>query len=103
MRPPDRRQRRPLATGAANAEVSPDRSRRNMLARHRKLPTAYASVFVPQGRRSWYWLTFRCPVCGTYVFARSRQIDQAPGPRKGTCGHSVSVVAARIYGRQEAA
>lgn len=69
----------------------------------RKLPTAYASVFVPQGRRRWYWLTLRCPLCGTHVFARCRRIDQVSGPRRVTCGHRVKTVAARIYGRQDAA
>jgi hypothetical protein len=65
----------------------------------RRLPTAYASVFVPQGNRAWYWLTFRCPVCDTYVFARSRHLDEVSRPRRATCGHRVATVAARIYGR----
>lgn len=69
----------------------------------RRLPTAYASVFAPQGNRTWYWLTFRCPVCDTYVFARSRHLDEVAGARRATCGHRVTTVAARIYGSLEAA
>jgi hypothetical protein len=64
----------------------------------RRLPTAYASVFVPQGSRTWYWLTFRCPTCDTYVFARCRGVDGVTKPRKATCGHRMATVAARIYG-----
>ena len=59
--------------------------------------TAYASVFVPQGKRTRHWLTFRCPVCDVYVFARGRRIDDVTGPRRTTCGHRVKIVAARIY------
>lgn len=67
----------------------------------RKLPTAYVSVFEPQGQRACYWLTFRCPICDTYVFARCRRLDEVSGPRKVTRGHRVKTVAARIYGRPD--
>ena len=67
----------------------------------RRVPAAYASVFPPQGRRRWYWLTFRCPLCDTYVFARARRIEDVTGPRLTTCGHQVRTVAARIYGRPD--
>ncbi len=71
--------------------------------RQRFEPTAYASVYLPQGHRTWVWMTFRCPVCRTFVFARCRQIDDVTSSRRTTCGHRVRPVAARLYGQPEAA
>ena len=99
MKTPDMERGRPPGQGSGPHNKTPASTR----VAERKLPTAYASVFVPQGRRRWYWLTFRCPLCGTHVFARCRRIDQVSGPRKVTCGHRVKTVAAKIYGRQDAA
>jgi hypothetical protein len=62
-------------------------------------PLAPASVFGPAGRRRWWWFTFRCKTCGAHQFGRAKTLDAITGERRASCGHAVSVMIARVYGR----
>jgi hypothetical protein len=60
-------------------------------------PVAPASVFAPDGRRRLWHFTYPCRICGAYNFGRSRTLDDVTGLRRATCGHVVTVMAARTY------
>ena len=64
-------------------------------------PIAPASVFPPFGRRKGWAYTYRCKICGAYLFGRARSLDAVTGERKAGCGHRVQVMAARIYSQPD--
>jgi hypothetical protein len=64
-------------------------------------PIAPASVFGPVGRRRFWWYTYRCRICGAYLFGRARSLEDVTGERRAGCGHRVQVMAARIYAQPE--
>jgi hypothetical protein len=66
-------------------------------ARRRKVQPAYVSLYLPFGRRTWHWYSYRCAVCGTYQLGRARRLEDVAGPRRAGCGHRLNVVVARIY------
>jgi hypothetical protein len=65
--------------------------------KRQQAPIAPASVFGPVGRRRSWWYTYRCRVCGAYLFGRAKSLDAVTGERKAGCGHRVQIMAARIY------
>ncbi len=69
----------------------------------RQAPTSYASAYAPAGRRSWWHYAYRCACCGVHQFGRAPRLEDVTGPRRAGCGHKITVVIARIYGRPGAA
>ena len=65
----------------------------------RQAPAAFASLYLPAGRRRWHWYAYACKTCGRHQLGRARQLDDVAGIRRASCGHQVNVVIARIYGR----
>ncbi len=65
--------------------------------RRRRPKPAFVSLYEPAGRRTWWWYSYRCPLCATYQLGRARQLDQVTGTRKGGCGHAIEVVVSRVY------
>jgi hypothetical protein len=66
-------------------------------ARRRQLPVASASLYEPAAGRTWWWLSMRCPHCGSVHLGRVRAEADAPGPRRAGCGRKVFVVVRRTY------
>jgi hypothetical protein len=62
-----------------------------------RLPAASASLYEPAAGRTWWWLSIRCPHCGSVHLGRVRQEDEAPGPRRTGCGRRVWVIVRRTY------
>ena len=66
-------------------------------ARRRWLPVASASLYEPFGRRSWWWISLRCPHCGSVHLHRVREEPDAAGRRRAGCGRLVFVVVRTTY------
>ncbi len=64
----------------------------------RQAPAAFVSLYMPSGRRKWFWYSYSCRTCGAYQLGRAPQLDDVAGVRRAGCGHQVSIVIARIYG-----
>ena len=93
---PDKRGRRPARSGVRTAEESTV----STIQRESKPrpPLAPASVYVPLGRRRWWWYSYPCRTCGAYQVGRAKSLDPVTGIRRADCGHQVSVMIARTYG-----
>jgi hypothetical protein len=65
--------------------------------RRRGLPIANASLYEPSGARSWWWISMRCPHCGSVHLGRVRTEDEAAGPRRAGCGRMVFVKIRQVY------
>jgi hypothetical protein len=65
--------------------------------RSRRLPIASASLYEPAAGRTQWWLSIRCPHCGSVHLGRVRTETEAPGPRRAGCGRLVLVVVRRTY------
>ena len=65
-----------------------------------QVPTAYVSLFAPAGRRRWWWYWYTCRTCSAYQLGRAPQLEDVTGTRRAGCGHLVSIVIARTYGRR---
>ena len=63
----------------------------------RRPPAAFASLYAPAGRRTMWWLAYRCPHCGAGHFGRVRDQEDARGVRRAGCGRLVWVKVARTY------
>lgn len=61
------------------------------------LPQANASLYEPSGQRSWWWISMRCPHCGSVHLGRVRNESEAPGPRRAGCGRRVFVRIRSVY------
>lgn len=110
--PPDRKRSGPRAAGPGNrhqniATATAKRqgpsgvSVRPGSRDRQQAPIAPASVFGPVGRRRTWWYTYRCRICGAYLFGRAKTLDAVTGERKAGCGHRVQIMAARIYSQPE--
>jgi hypothetical protein len=98
--PEDRHQN--IATATAKRQgPSPVVSVRRGSRNRQQVPIAPASVFGPVGRRRTWWYTYRCRICGAYLFGRAKTLDAVTGERKAGCGHRVQIMAARIYSQPE--
>lgn len=60
-------------------------------------PLASASLYEPTRTRTWWWISVRCPWCGSVHLHRVRQESQAEGPRRTGCGRRVWVKIRRTY------
>ena len=85
-----------MATIPAASGAAPER-------RGRRVPTVHASIYAPHPGRSWWWIAFVCPHCGSGHFGRAKSEDLVPGVRRARCGRLVRVLAARTYRGREAA
>jgi hypothetical protein len=65
--------------------------------RSRHLPTASASLYEPAANRTQWWISLRCPHCGSVHLGRVRAESEAAGPRRTGCGRMVLVVVRRTY------
>lgn len=65
--------------------------------RQRRLPLANASLYEPAAGRTWWWISLRCPHCGSVHLGRVREEEQAGGPRRTGCGRKVWVKVRRTY------
>ena len=86
---------------ALNATTTLKITRSPIQDRRQPPPIAPASVFGPLGRRRTWWYTYRCRICGAYLFGRAKTLDAVAGERKAGCGHHVQIMAARIYSQPE--
>jgi hypothetical protein len=67
--------------------------------RKAEVPPVYVSLYVPLGRRRWWWYSYRCPACGAYQLGRAKSLDEVTGDRRAGCGHKIRVNVARVYGQ----
>jgi hypothetical protein len=65
--------------------------------RSRRLPVANASLYEPAAGRTWWWISLRCPHCGSVHLGRVRTEGEAGGPHRAGCGRMVLVVVRRTY------
>lgn len=63
----------------------------------RRPPVTFASLYAPAGRRTMWWLAYRCPHCGGGHFGRVRDQEGARGVRRTGCGRLITVVTVRTY------
>jgi predicted SprT family Zn-dependent metalloprotease len=63
----------------------------------RQVPAAFASLYLPAGRRRWHWYSYSCRTCGQHQLGRARQLEDVAGERRAGCGHRVKIVIARAY------
>jgi hypothetical protein len=71
-------------------------------ATRRRAPLASASLYEPAAGRTWWWISLRCPHCGSVHLGRVREEANAEGPRRAGCGRKVTVKVRRTYrGRRE--
>ena len=63
----------------------------------RRRPVTFASLYAPAGRRTMWWLAYRCPHCGAGHFGRVHDQEGARGVRRTGCGRLITVVIARTY------
>jgi hypothetical protein len=66
-------------------------------ATRRRAPLASASLYEPAAGRTWWWLSIRCPHCGSVHLGRVREEGEADGPRRAGCGRKVTVKVRRTY------
>ncbi len=86
-----------LARTTANLIVTDDGRKRQGKARRHRLPVASASLYEPAADRTWWWLSIRCPHCGSVHLGRVRAESDAGGPRRAGCGRRVWVIVRRVY------
>jgi hypothetical protein len=65
--------------------------------RSRRIPLANASLYEPAAGRTWWWISLRCPHCGSAHLGRVREQNLAGGPRRAGCGRRVWVKIRRVY------
>lgn len=90
-----------MKPGPATTQTTPGEGITSMIdqdtARRQRAKPVFVSLYEPAGRRTWWWYSYRCPLCATYQLGRARQLDQVTGRRKGGCGHVIEVAIARTY------
>jgi hypothetical protein len=60
-------------------------------------PLASASLYEPSCERTWWWISLRCPWCGSVHLHRVRREEDAAGLRRTGCGRRVYVKIRTIY------
>jgi len=92
---------RPDATSAiTTASLSPKSPARQPAQRDRE-PVAYVSLLWPAGRRTCWWYLVRCRDCGLPHLGRARELADVTRTRRLPCGHWVTIMIARTYGRPD--
>ena len=95
-KPQDRHQNTATATATAKQQVAPVAMVRQGRRWHR-YPIASASLYAPSCERTWWWISLRCPLCGSVHLHRVRNEEDADGVRRTGCGRRVFVVIRRTY------
>ena len=95
-KPEDRHQITATATATAKQQVAPEAMVRQGRRWHR-YPIASASLYAPSCERTWWWISLRCPLCGSVHLHRVRHEEDADGVRRTGCGRRVFVVIRRTY------
>lgn len=67
----------------------------------RNAAITYVSLLWPAGRRSCWWYLATCRTCGKPHLGRARSLDQVTRERRLPCGHTVTIMIARTYGRPD--
>jgi hypothetical protein len=62
----------------------------------RELAVASASLYAPDGRRRWNWLSIHCPHCAQVHLGRVRAGTEPDGPRRMACGRLAVVVVREV-------
>jgi DNA-directed RNA polymerase subunit RPC12/RpoP len=65
--------------------------------RRHRYPLASASLYEPACDRHWWWISVRCPWCGSVHLHRVRQEEDAGGVRRTGCGRRVFVKIRTVY------
>jgi len=60
-------------------------------------PLASASLYEPACERTWWWISLRCPWCGSVHLHRVRHEEDAAGVRRTGCGRRVFVKIRAVY------
>jgi hypothetical protein len=92
-KPEDRHQNIAAATAKQQGLVVMVRQGRR---RHR-YPVASASLYEPACERTWWWISLRCPHCGSVHLHRVRREEDAGGVRRTGCGRRVFVKIRTVY------
>ena len=92
-KPEDRHQNIAAATAKQQGLVVMVRQERG----RRRYPLASASLYEPAAARTWWWISLRCPLCGSVHLHRVRQEEDAGGVRRTGCGRRVFVKIRTVY------
>jgi hypothetical protein len=63
----------------------------------RRYLVASASLYEPACGRTWWWISLRCPHCGSVHLHRVRHEEDADGVRRTGCGRRVFVKIRTVY------
>jgi hypothetical protein len=89
---------RPENTSAAAKQAGSALASVRPAVRNRRYPAAAsASLYEPACERTWWWLSVRCPHCGSVHLHRVRREEDAGGARRTGCGRRVFVTVRRTY------
>ena len=66
-------------------------------SRRGRYPQASASLYEPSCERTWWWISLRCPLCGSVHLHRVRHEEDAAGVRRTGCGRRVYVKIRTVY------
>lgn len=58
---------------------------------------ASASLYEPANERTWWWISLRCPWCGSVHLHRVRHEQDAGGVRRTGCGRRMFVKVRTVY------
>jgi hypothetical protein len=92
---PEDRRRPNIATAAAKQQGLVAMVRQGR--RRRRYPIASASLYAPTCNRTWWWISLRCPWCGSVHLHRVRREQDAGGVRRAGCGRRVFVKIRTVY------
>ena len=91
----------PAATAGSPARILSQGGGRRRAARRREAITCRVSLLLPNEHRLlWHYLC-RCPSCSDTHLGRSRDLAGVTVTRRLPCGHWVTIVVARTYGRTD--
>ena len=66
-------------------------------SRRGRYPQANASLYEPSYQRTWWWISLRCPWCGSVHLHRVCREQDAGGVRRTGCGRRVFVKIRTVY------
>jgi DNA-directed RNA polymerase subunit RPC12/RpoP len=102
--PPGRPSSCPKSAPASAADKPPTPGVSSLLSvtrndgkRRGRYPLASASLYEPACERTWWWISLRCPWCGSVHLHRVRHEEDADGVRRTGCGRRVFVKVRRVY------
>jgi DNA-directed RNA polymerase subunit RPC12/RpoP len=86
--------RQNIATATAKRQVA---SLAMVRQGRRRYAVASASLYEPAFQRTWWWISLRCPWCGSVHLHRVRHEQDAGGVRRTGCGRRVFVKVRTVY------